>query len=352
MSRVLITGVTGQDGAISARRLTSEGHTVVGTFRRHSTESMWRLSEMNLLDSIDLREWRLEDPLSIRDILEDTQPDIVLHLAAESFPQDSTRQPGVVLAANIIGATYLLEGVRHACRSARVLMASSSEIFGRGESDRVVNEEFRHEPRNPYGVSKSAVLHLTKMYRTQFGVHASTAILFNHESPFRGAPFVTRKISLGMARAGLARKGEPLRLGSLQQRRDWGSAEDYVGALVAMVEADLNDDFIVASGQLNSVEDILCMAARAAGFEPFLEREGEADVCRDAASGRVLATSERDMFRSEPSGGLRGDSTKLRDATGWVPTTSMKETMGEMVARDMARLSNGSPLGSGPEAVA
>lgn len=352
MSRVLITGVTGQDGAIAARRLSREGHTVVGTFRRHSTESMWRLFEMGLADSIDLREWRLEDPLSIRDILEDAKPDLVLHLAAESFPQDSTRQPGVVLAANIIGATYLLEGVRHACGDARVVMASSSEIFGRGESDRVVDEESRHEPRNPYGVSKSAVLQLTQVYRAQFGLRASTAILFNHESPFRGAPFVTRKISIGMARAALARDADPLTLGSLEQRRDWGSAEDFVGALIAMAQSDLSDDFIVASGHLTSVEDILEMAARAAGFEPVVEREGKADVCRDAATGRVLATSDRAMFRSEPPGSLRGNSSKLREAIGWVPTTGMQETIMDMVTRDTARLSSGSLLDSRPEAVA
>lgn len=351
MTTVLITGVTGQDGALAARRLTGSGHTVVGTFRRHSTESMWRLSEMGLADSVPMREWRLEDPLSIRDILDETKPDVVLHLAAESFPQDSTRQPGVVLAANIIGTTYLLEGVRHACRDAKVVVASSSEIFGRGDSDRVVHEGSRHEPNNPYGVSKSAVLHLTQVYRMRFGIRASSAILFNHESPFRGAPFVTRKISIGMARAANSRAAEPLRLGSMQQRRDWGSAEDFVQAMISMARADLNDDFVIASGHLTSVWEVLEMAARAAGFEPVLERDGETDLCLDAQSGRILAKSDHVLFRSEPSGSLRGDSSKFREATGWVPLSGMPEIVKDMVSSDLARLAKGSLLDCRSEVV-
>jgi len=304
---------------------------------------------MGLVDAVSLREWRLEDPLSIREILEETRPELVLHLAAESFPQDSARQPGVVLSANIIGATYLLEGIRHACRDTRVIVASSSEVFGRGGTDRVVDETTRHEPRNPYGVSKSAVTQLTQVYRTQFDVKASAAILFNHESPFRGAPFVTRKLSIGLARAALMSDAGPLRLGSLAQRRDWGSAEDFVRAMIAMGTHEALGDFVVSSGQLTSVRQLLEIAAQAAGFDPILEREGGSDICRDADSGRVLALSDPAMIRSEPSGSLLGNSAKLRKATGWVPRAGMRKTMEDMVRHDLVRLSSGSRLDSRPE---
>ena len=288
MPTALITGITGQDGSYLAEHLLDLGYRVVGVTRRSSTDTGSRIE--HLRDRIELASGDLLDQTSLLALVDRVQPDEVYNLAAQSFVPASFEQPVLTGEFTALGVTRLLEAVRLAKPDARVYQASSSEMFGKVQAV-PQNEATPFYPRSPYGVSKLYGHWITVNYRESYGLHASSGILFNHESPRRGLEFVTRKISYGVARIKLGVDRE-LRLGNLEARRDWGFAGDYVRAMRLMLQQPEPGDYVVATGETHSVRDFCEAAFAVAGLEwedfvvvdPAFYRPAEVDLLVGDAS--------------------------------------------------------------------
>ena len=314
--RALITGITGQDGSYLAELLLEKGYTVFGMVRRASKDNCERLEHIR--HRLELRQADLLDQLSLIRLLEESRPHEVYNLAAQSFVPTSWSQPVLTAEFTGLGVTRVLEAVRLVDQGIRLYQASSSEMFGLVR-ETPQNEHTPFHPRSPYGVAKVYGHAITVNYRESYGLFACAGILFNHESPRRGLEFVTRKVSDGVARikCGLARE---VRLGNLDARRDWGFAGDYVHAMWLMLQQDLPDDYVVATGESHSVKELVELAFSYAELdwheyvvvEPTLKRPAEVD--------RLL-----------------GDATKARQKLGWSPKVRFPELVRMMVDADLAR---------------
>jgi GDPmannose 4,6-dehydratase len=319
--RALLTGITGQDGAYLAQLLLGKGYEVFGVIRRSSHRGVedHRLRWLGVADQVRLLDGDLADLSSLLRIVQDVRPDEIYNLAAQSFVASSWRQP--VLTANItaVAVANMLEAMRIGAPHARFYQASSSEMFGLIQETRQ-NEKTPFYPRSPYAVAKLYGHWITVNYRESFGLHASSGILFNHESPLRGIEFVTRKVTDGVARIKLGSAKE-LRLGNIDAKRDWGHARDYVRAMWMMLQQEKPDDYVVATGRTTSVRDMCEIAFRHAGLE--LERHVVIDP---------------DLYRPAEVDVLLGDAAKARNVLGWEPTVSLEELICEMVDADIARV--------------
>ncbi len=322
--RALITGISGQDGAYLARLLLEKGYEVVGIVRRssHSGVADHRLRWIGVLDKVRLVDGDLLDLSSILRVMAEVQPDEVYNLAAQSFVTTSWQQP--ILTANVtaVGVTNVLEAMRLNCPTARFYQASSSEMYG------LIQEPMQSEttpfyPRSPYAVAKLYGHWITVNYRESFGLHASSGILFNHESPLRGLEFVTRKVTDGVARIKLNMARE-LRLGNIEAKRDWGHAADYVRAMWMMLQQDKADDYVVATGVTTSVRD-MCEIAFA-----HVELDIEAHLVIDPA-----------LYRPAEVDVLLGNPAKAKSTFGWRPEINLKTMIVEMVEADLERLRGG-----------
>jgi GDPmannose 4,6-dehydratase len=316
--RALITGITGQDGSYLAELLLDKGYEVHGMVRRASTEKFDRIE--HLRERIELHQGDLLDHRSLTDTLKAARPDEIYNLAAMSFVGLSWIQPVLTAEFSGVGVARLLETVREVAPEARFYQASSSEMFGKVRE--VPQTELTpFHPRSPYGVAKIYGHFITVNYRESYGLHATSGILFNHESPRRGREFVTRKITWHAAaiKAGLA---DTLALGNLDAERDWGYAEDYVEAMWRMLQQDEPGDYVVATGKAHSVRDCVQIAFEHVGLDP----EGHVVV-----DERYLRPAEVDH--------LIGDATKAREQLGWEPKTSFEEMIRFMVDSDLAQLS-------------
>ena len=320
MPTALITGVTGQDGSYLAEFLLDRGYRVVGMVRRTSTINFHRIAHIQ--DRLELVPGDLSDQISLIRILEEYRPDEVYNLAAQSFVQTSWNQPVFTGDVTALGVTRVLDAIRIVDPRIRMYQASSSEMFGK-----VVEVPQRETtpfyPRSPYGVAKVYGHWITVNYRESYNLHASSGILFNHESPRRGLEFVTRKISHQAAKIKLGLAHE-LRLGNLDARRDWGFAGDYVRAMWLMLQRDTPDDFVVATGETHSVEQFLDVA-----FE-HLDLDWREYVALDE---RFMRPAEVDL--------LVGDAGKASDVLGWEPSVSFVELVKMMVDADMVMLRAG-----------
>src|SRR4030042_277338 len=262
MPTALVTGITGQDGSYLAELLLKKGYRVVGVARRSSTVTSERIT--HLLDNITVVQGDLHDQGSLLALLEEYKPNEVYNLAAQSFVPTSWNQPALTGDVTALGVTRMLEAIRFTNSKARFYQASSSELFGEGvEVPQTETTPFY--PRSPYGVAKVYGHWITVNYRESFGLYAVSGILFNNESPRRGLAFVTRKISDGAARIKLGKASE-LRLGNLEARRDWGFAGDYVEAMWKMLQMDKADNFVIGSGETDSVREFCDVAFRHAGL--------------------------------------------------------------------------------------
>jgi GDPmannose 4,6-dehydratase len=314
--RALITGVTGQDGSYLAEFLLDQGYTVFGMVRRASKDNFERLEHIR--HRLELRQADLLDQLSLIRLLEESRPHEVYNLAAQSFVSTSWNQPVLTGEFTGLGVTRVLEAVRLVDQNIRFYQASSSEMFG-GVREAPQNEHTAFHPRSPYGVAKAYGHAITVNYRESYGLFACSGILFNHESPRRGLEFVTRKVTDAVARikCGLARE---LRLGNLGARRDWGFAGDYVQAMWLMLQQPQPDDYVVATGESHSVEELVELAFSYAGLDwrqhvvldPRLKRPAEVDL-------------------------LMGDASKARQTFGWSPKVRFTELVEMMVDSDLAR---------------
>jgi GDPmannose 4,6-dehydratase len=315
MPTALITGITGQDGSYLAEYLLDLGYRVVGVTRRTSTDTGSRIA--HLRDRIEIESGDLLDQTSLMTLINRHQPDEVYNLAAQSFVPTSWEQPVLTGEFTALGVTRLLEAIRLGKPDARFYQASSSEMFGKVQSV-PQNESTSFYPRSPYGVSKLYGHWITVNYRESYGLHASSGVLFNHESPRRGLEFVTRKISYGVARITHGVDTE-LRLGNLDARRDWGFAGDYVRAMHLMLQQEQPGDFVVATDETHSVREFCQLAFETAGLD------WEQHVVVDPAFYRP---AEVDL--------LVGDSARIRTILGWTLTVQFSELVRTMVESDLA----------------
>jgi GDPmannose 4,6-dehydratase len=320
MPTCLITGVTGQDGAYLSQLLLEKGYRVVGMMRRSASSDLVgeRLRWLGILGDVELVDGNLIDLSSMIRLLQTYQPDEVYNLGAQSFVAASWNQPLLTGEVTGIGAANLLEAIRIARPEARFYQASSSEMFGRvQEPQQTENTPFY--PRSPYAVAKLYAHWMTVNHRESFGMHASSGILFNHESPLRGIEFVTRKITDGVARIKLGLASE-LPLGNLEAMRDWGHSRDYVRAMWLMLQQDTPDDYVVATGRTTKIRDFCRLAFGYAGLN---------------FEDHVVTRS--DLIRPAEVDILLGDPSKAVQKLGWRPTISLEEMVAEMVEADLAR---------------
>ncbi|MCU7799632.1 MAG: GDP-mannose 4,6-dehydratase [gamma proteobacterium symbiont of Lucinoma myriamae] len=335
-----ITGVTGQDGAHLADLLLSKGYYVYGGFRRGSDNKTWRLDYLGITSKIKLIEFQLNETQNIIDILQHIQPDEIYNLAAESFVADSFKYPSVTLEANVHGTINILESVRLFSPNSRMFFASSSEVFGRNSGSGLLNEDSPFQPNNPYAISKLSADYFIKLYREKYGLFACSGILFNHEGPLRGRQFVPRKITFNIARQKL-KSGKAMELGSFDSARDWGSAVDYVDAMRLMLAMDEPHDFVIATGELSTVRDILKISALSAGFEPIFEGTGKNEICIDNRTGSKLAMVSEKYFRPYDTPPLAGDPARIKKETGWRRKKLFRQMIEEMVNVDIERWEKG-----------
>ena len=315
----LITGITGQDGAYLARFLLGKGYRVVGLTPRRGSDTMWRLRELGVLDRPEITYGDVTDMGSVLAVVTRLRPDEIYNLAAQSFVGTSWDQAIHTADVNAIGTVNLLESIRQGCPTARFYQASTSEMFGKVKTP-TQNETTPFYPRSPYGVAKLYAHWITINYRESFGMHASSGILFNHESPLRGIEFVTRKVSDGVARIkrGLA---TTIALGNLDARRDWGYAADYVDAMWRMLQQPAPDDYVIATGVSTAIRDMCRLAFSHVGLD--WERHVTVDTS-------LYRPAEVDM--------LRGDAAKAQERLDWRPSIDLPQLMGMMVDADLQRL--------------
>ena len=319
--RALLTGITGQDGAYLSRLLLDKGYEVHGLVRRssHLGVADHRLRWLGIENDVKLVDGNLSDLSSLIRVMDQVKPDEVYNLAAQSFVTSSWQQP--ILTANITGTgvTHMLEAMRAVSLKTRFYQASSSEMYGKIQES-AQSETTPFYPRSPYAVAKLYGHWITINYRESFGMHASSGILFNHESPLRGIEFVTRKVTSSVAsiKRGLSKE---LRLGNIDAKRDWGHAKDYVKAMWLMLQQDVADDYVVATGRTTTVRDMCRIAFEHVGLkmddhvviDPALYRPAEVDV-------------------------LLGNPAKAKSVLGWEATISLETMICEMVDADLDRL--------------
>jgi GDPmannose 4,6-dehydratase len=320
----LITGITGQDGAYLAELLLKEGYTVVGAERRASSRNRGRLDELGITGDITFADFDLADQGNMLRALEKHAPDEVYNLAAQSFVALSFEQPVMTGDITGLGVARLLEAIRTVNPKIRFYQASTSEMFGKVQST-PQNEETPFYPRSPYGVAKLYGHWLTVNYRESYDMFACSGILFNHESPLRGVEFVTRKITVAVARIKRGLQKE-LRLGNLDAKRDWGYAKEYVEGMHLMLQQERPEDFVLATGETHTVGEFVEAAFGAAGLnwrdhvviDPAFVRPAEVDL-------------------------LLGDPSKAKRVLGWEPRMTFAELVALMVEADLDRLGAPSP---------
>ena len=313
--RALITGITGQDGSYLAEMLLDKGYDVGGMVRRTSTVTFERID--HLMDRIQLHSGDLLDPLSLIEALRAHEPDEVYNLAAQSFVPASFEQPVLTGETTALGVTRLLDAIRVVDPTIRFYQASSSEMFGKVR-EVPQTEDTPFHPRSPYGVAKVYGHWITVNYRESYGLHASSGILFNHESPRRGLEFLPRKISHGVAQIAHGQATE-LRLGNLDAKRDWGYAGDYVDAMWRMLQLDEPEDFVICTGETRSVREFCKKAFARVGLD------ADDHVVVDE---RFYRPAEVDL--------LVGDRSRAEAVLGWRPTVDFTGLVEMMVDADMA----------------
>lgn len=319
--RALITGITGQDGAYLAQLLLQKNYQVFGLARRSSTSdvNLSRLEWLGIKNDVQIIDGDLLDLSGLIRTIRETNPDEVYNLAAQSFVKSSWQQPYLTGQVTALGVTNMLEAIRTTKAEARFYQASSSEMYG------LIQEEMQSEttpfyPRSPYAVAKLYGHWITVNYRESFGLHASSGILFNHESPLRGIEFVTRKVTDAVARIKLGMTHE-LRLGNIDAKRDWGHARDYVRAMWMMLQQEQADDYVIATGRTSTVRDMCKLAFAHVGL---------------AMDDYLII--DPDLFRPAEVDILLGNASKAKAVLGWQPKISLEAMIAEMVDADLKRL--------------
>src|SRR5471030_1225184 len=313
---VIITGVTGQDGAYLTQLLLEKGYKVYGTYRRTSSVNFWRLEEVGVAnhENLELVEHDLTDLSASIRLLQKAEPSEIYNLAAQSFVGVSFDQPLTTAEITGLGAVNLLEAIRIVNPKIRFYQASTSEMFGKVQQV-PQTEATDFYPRSPYGVAKLYAHWITINYRESYGIFGSSGILFNHESPLRGREFVTRKITDSVAKISLG-KLDVLELGNIDAKRDWGFAKEYVEGMYRMLQADEPDTYVLATNRTETVRDFVTMAFKAAGIELNWRGMGEKEEGVDS-NGKVLVRVNPKFYRPAEVEPLIGDASKAKEELGW-----------------------------------
>jgi GDPmannose 4,6-dehydratase len=317
----LITGVTGQDGAYLSKLLVENGYDVHGLLRRSASSDVVdaRLKWLGIAGKVTLHDGNITDLSSLIRVLKEVRPAEIYNLAAQSFVKSSWQQPLITGTVTGLGAVNMLEAVRLISPEVRYYQASSSEMFGL-QQEPIQSEQTPFYPRSPYAAAKLYAHWMTVNYRESFGIHASCGIFFNHESPLRGIEFVTRKITDGVARIKLGRQ-KTLALGNLDAKRDWGHARDYVKAMWLILQQKSPDNYVIATGRVESVRNFCALAFGHVGLKM------EDHVVVDQ---RFFRPAEVEM--------LCGDPAKAKEKLGWVAETTLEQLIAEMVEADLDRI--------------
>ncbi len=336
----LITGVGGQDGAYLARFLLGKGYRVVGFARRSTVDNLVRVADLvgerhDRAAACRIEYGDLTDGPSLYRVLAETRPDEIYNLGAQSHVHASFEAPEYSANVDGLGVLRLLEAMR--------ALGLQESRFYQASTPPPQHEETPFRPRSPYAAAKLYAYWTVRTYREGYGLHASNGILFNHESPLRGADFVTRKISLAAARISAGDR-RPLALGNLNAERDWGHARDYVEGMWLMLQQDRPDDYVLATGKATTVRDFCTAAFRAAGVALAWEGEGVDEIGRDRTTGETLVHVDSAYFRPAEVERLRGDPSKAMQRLGWRPRTTASELAAEMVACDIAALGGAAPM--------
>ncbi len=336
----LITGISGQDGGYLTKSLLARGYRVIGAQRRSAGMNSARLEELGVLDDIELVDVEMLEDSNIRSVLRKLKPDEIYNLAAQSFVALSFEQPIYTCEVDAISVLRLLEAVKESCPDARFYQASTSEMFGKVQAI-PQSETTPFYPRSPYGIAKVFAHWITVNYREAYGLFSCSGILFNHESPLRGMEFVTRKVTLGLARVALG-KQETVYLGNLEAKRDWGFAGDYVEGMWMMLQQEKPDDFVLATGRTVTVKSFVDGAAAALGFDLEWEGDGAATRGIDRRSGKTVVAVSPEFYRPAEVNMLIGDPTKAKRVLGWEAETSLEELIQMMAKSDFDRVKSGS----------
>ena len=335
----LITGIRGQDGAYLAKLLLEKGYEVYGADRRSGEGGFWRLKELGIDKDVKVVYMDLLEFTNILRTIEKIKPDEIYNLAAQSFVAASFEQPILTSDINSLGTLRLLEVIRTVKPDTKFYQASTSEMFGKAKT-LPLNEDSYFYPRSPYAVSKLFAHWITVNYREAYNIFACSGILFNHESPLRGTEFITRKVSLAVARIKYG-KQDKLVVGNLDAKRDWGYAPEYVYGMYLMLQRDKPEDFVLATGEAHSVREFIEEAFRVAGFEIYWEGKGLEEKGRDAKTGKVLVEVSPEFYRPAEVDVLVGDYSKAKKILGWEPKTTFKELVRIMVEEDLRRVRDG-----------
>ena len=339
--KVLITGITGQDGAYLSQLLLDKGYVVYGTYRRTSTVNFWRLAELGIQNhpNLHLVEYDLTDLGCSIAMIQKFQPDEIYNLAAQSFVGVSFEQPSTTAQITGIGALNLLEAIRLVNPKIKFYQASTSEMFGKVQAIPQC-EDTPFYPRSPYGVAKLYAHWMTINYRESYNIFATSGILFNHESPLRGREFVTRKITDSVAKIKLGHL-DCLELGNIDAKRDWGFAKEYVEGMWKMLQADQPDTFVLATNRTETVRDFVTMAFKAANI--FIEYQGkdENEIAVNTETGNTVMRISPKFYRPAEVELLIGNPSKANSVLNWKPTTTLETLCQLMVNADLDRNSKG-----------
>lgn len=337
MKTAVITGITGQDGAYLAQLLLEKGYKVYGTYRRTASVNFWRIQELGIYghDNLVLVEYDLTDLSSSIRLLQETNPDEVYNLAAQSFVGVSFEQPLTTAEITGIGPVNLLEAIRIVNDQIRFYQASTSEMFGKVQEIPQI-ETTPFYPRSPYGVAKLYAHWMVINYRESYDIFATSGILFNHESPLRGQEFVTRKITDTVAKIKLG-VSKKLELGNLDAKRDWGFAKDYVEGMWLMLQSDKPSTYVLATNRTETVRDFVTMAFKAADIEIEWTGSGENELGIDSKTKDVLVSINPKFYRPAEVELLIGNPQKASLELGWEPKTTLEELCSMMVEADLRR---------------
>ena len=336
----LITGITGQDGAYLAKFLLNKNYHVIGCYRRSSTVNFWRLLELEIFgeSKLVLVDLDITDPMNIYSVVRKYRPNEIYNLAAQSFVASSFENPVVTTNINSLGPLYFLEAIKLIDKNIRFYQASTSEMYGKIQNPSQ-DENTPFYPRSPYAASKLYAHWITINYRESYGIFAACGILFNHESPLRGEEFVTKKITLAVAKIKYGLQ-KTLYLGNLNARRDWGYAEDYVQGMWQILQAEKPDNYVLATGKNETIRNFAVLAFRTADIEIKFEGEKENEIGIDIKTGTPVIRIDKKHYRPAEVDTLLGNPKKANDKLNWKATTSLEKLAEIMVEYDLKSIGN------------
>lgn len=327
-NKAIITGIGGQDGAYLAKHLLEKGYEIIGIARRSSVNNLLRLDVLGIRDKIEITYADLEESLTIQKIIKQHKPSEFYNLAAQSFVEDSFRNPVYTSSVNAMAVLNILESLLEYSPDTRFYQASTSEMYGKIKEN-PQSEETPFHPRSPYGVAKLYAHFATLNYRESYNMHASSGILFNHESPLRGENFVTKKIIKGLIN--YQKQGKAIQLGNLDAKRDWGFAGDYVIAMHLMLQQKTPDDYVIATGVTHSIRYFAETASSILGINLEWRGENMEEVAIDKATSKPFITINPKYFRPAEVDILRGNPQKAIDKLGWNPETTLEQLIEMMI---------------------